>query len=316
MVEGGAGRLTVPAKGKELYIQNAGTASRFLTTVCALVSQTQPDCTTTVLTGNARMKQRPIGPLVDALHANGARIRYIESEGCLPLEIGANGFAGGHIKLAANVSSQYVSSILLCAPYAAKEVKLELTGGQVISQQYIDMTIAMMAEFGIDVQRQKDAASQLVDVYTIPKGVYTNPAKYNVESDASSATYPLAVAAITGTTCTISNIGSSSLQGDARFAKEVLEPMGCKVEQTATSTTVTGPPLGQLRALGDVDMEPMTDAFLTAAALAAVATRPPLPKREYPGIKPEGSRIYGIANQRVKECNRIKAMRDELGKCP
>lgn len=259
------------------------------------------------------MKQRPIGPLVDALSENGASLSYLEGANCLPLEIGANGLRGGHIRLAASVSSQYVSSILLCAPYAQSEIKLELTGGQVISQPYIDMTIAMMAEFGIDVVRQKGANGELLDVYNIPKGVYTSPATYNVESDASSATYPLAIAAITGTTCTISNIGSSSLQGDARFAKEVLEPMGCQVEQTATATTVTGPPLGQLRALGNVDMEPMTDAFLTASVLAAIATLPPLAGREVEGLKKEGSRIYGIANQRVKECNRIKAMREELG---
>jgi pentafunctional AROM polypeptide len=306
--------LTVPPKGKELYLGNAGTASRFLTTVCALVSDTTDDVTSTIITGNARMKQRPIGPLVDALASNGAKVQYLESQGCLPLQIEANGFQGGHIQLAASVSSQYVSSILLCAPYAKQQVTLELTGGQVISQPYIDMTIAMMREFGIDVQRQKDEISgKLLDVYYIPKGVYVNPSNYSVESDASSATYPLAIAAITGTTCTISNIGSSSLQGDARFAKEVLEPMGCTVEQTGTSTKVTGPPVGQLRALGNVDMEPMTDAFLTASVLAAVATLPCLPGREVPGLKPEGSRIYGIANQRVKECNRIKAMRDQLG---
>lgn len=314
MVKGGQGKLTVPPKGKELYLGNAGTASRFLTTVCALVSGTENSPMSTVITGNARMKQRPVGPLVDALVANGANVEYVESQGCLPLRIGANGFQGGHIKLAASVSSQYVSSILLCAPYAKQQITLELTGGQVISQPYIDMTIAMMREFGIDVQRQKDEITgKLLDVYYIPRGVYVNPAHYSVESDASSATYPLAIAAMTGTTCTISNIGSSSLQGDARFAKEVLEPMGCTVEQTATSTKVTGPPIGQLRALGNVDMEPMTDAFLTASVLAAVATLPPLPGREVEGLRKEGSRIYGIANQRVKECNRIKAMRDQLG---
>lgn len=309
VVEGGEGKLSPPAKGKHLYLGNAGTAARFLTTVCTIVSGQG----STVITGNARMKVRPIGPLVDALTANGASLKYLEGSGTLPLDIATNGLQGGHIKLAASVSSQYVSSILLCAPYAAQEITLELIGGQVISQPYIDMTIAMMREFGIHVVRQTDASGKALDVYQIPKGVYINPAEYNVESDASSATYPLAIAAITGTTCTISNIGSSSLQGDARFAKEVLEPMGCIVEQTATFTKVTGPPVGQLRALGNVDMEPMTDAFLTASVLAAVATLPPLPGREVAGLRSEGSRIYGIANQRVKECNRIQAMREQLG---
>jgi pentafunctional AROM polypeptide len=175
----------------------------------------------------------------------------------------------------------------------------------------------MMASFGIQATRRKDQAGDLLNVYDIPRGTYINPAEYVIESDASSATYPLAIAAITGTTCTISNIGSSSLQGDAGFAKGVLEPMGCTVVQTDTETTVTGPPIGQLKALGDVDMETMTDAFLTASVLAAVASQPASKERVSIGTGVDArpaTRIYGIANQRVKECNRIKAMIDELGK--
>jgi len=302
VVEGGQGSLTVPPKAKELYLGNAGTAARFLTTVCTLVQKTPGvSAERTVVTGNARMKQRPIGPLVTALQSNGSQVEFLESQGCLPLAIAPQGLHGGLIQLAASVSSQYVSSILLCAPYASEPITLELTGGQVISQPYIDMTIAMMKTFGIDVVRRKEPSTgKLLDVYDIPKGVYVNPAEYNIESDASSATYPLAIAAITGTSCTIQNIGSASLQGDAKFAKEVLEKMGCYVVQTPTETTVQGPPIGQLKAIEEVDMEEMTDAFLTATALAAVAQGK--------------TRILGIANQRVKECNRIKAMIDELGK--
>lgn len=291
----------MPPKGKELYLGNAGTAARFLTTVCTLVQATPGanDAEYTVITGNARMKQRPIGPLVTALQANGSTISYLESQGCLPLAIAPQGLKGGKIELAASVSSQYVSSVLLCAPYASEPITLELTGGQVISQPYIDMTIAMMKTFGVEVVRRSDASGKLLDIYDIPTGIYTNPAIYNIESDASSATYPLAIAAITGTSCTIQNIGSASLQGDAKFAKEVLEKMGCQVVQTETETTVQGPPIGQLKAIEEVDMEEMTDAFLTATALAAVAHGK--------------TRILGIANQRVKECNRIRAMIDELG---
>ncbi|KAF8956599.1 Shikimate dehydrogenase [Flammula alnicola] len=302
VVEGGQGSLTVPPKDKELYLGNAGTAARFLTTVCTLV-QTTPgvDAERTVITGNARMKQRPIGPLVTALQANGSKIDFLESQGCLPLAIAPQGLKGGRIQLAASVSSQYVSSILLCAPYASEPITLELTGGQVISQPYIDMTIAMMKTFGVEVVRRKDPNSgRLLDIYDIPRGIYNNPAEYSIESDASSATYPLAIAAVTGTSCTIQNIGSASLQGDAKFAKEVLEVMGCKVVQTPSETTVQGPPMGQLKAIEEVDMTEMTDAFLTATVLAAVANGK--------------TRILGIANQRVKECNRIKAMIDELAK--
>ncbi|KAK7746624.1 3-dehydroquinate dehydratase (3-dehydroquinase) [Diatrype stigma] len=294
--------LVVTGKGgklqsgtEDLYLGNAGTASRFLTSVVALCSPSSSS-TSTVLTGNARMKVRPIGPLVDALRANGVNIKYLGQERSLPLQIdAAGGLDGGVIELAATVSSQYVSSLLMCAPYAKNPVTLRLVGGKPISQLYIDMTISMMKSFGIVVTKSADEAH----TYHIPQGSYINPEEYVVESDASSATYPLAVAAITGTTCTIPNIGASSLQGDARFAVDVLRPMGCKVDQTDSSTTVTGPSPGGLKGI-DVDMEPMTDAFLTASVLGAVATGE--------------TRITGIANQRVKECNRIAAMREQLAK--
>ncbi|KAJ1762666.1 3-dehydroquinate dehydratase (3-dehydroquinase), partial [Coemansia sp. RSA 1752] len=295
VVTGNGGQLQRP--DAELYLGNAGTAARFLSTTVNLIDARDGS---SVLTGNARMKLRPSGPLVDALRANGCGIEYLEREGSLPLRVQhtGRGFPGGHIQLAASISSQYVSSILLCAPYAQEPVRLELVGGKVISQLYIDMTIAMMAQFGCHVERISP------NEYLIPTGAYENPAEYVVESDASSATYPLAFAAITGSTCTVPNIGSASLQGDARFAVDVLRPMGCTVEQTATSTTVTGPPRGQLRALAEIDMEPMTDAFLTAAVLAAVAA----------GGEDRVTRIRGIANQHVKECDRIEAMCTELGK--
>ncbi|KAI0965953.1 EPSP synthase-domain-containing protein [Xylaria arbuscula] len=293
--------LVVSSKGgklqsseEPLYLGNAGTASRFLTTVVALCTPSKSD--STVLTGNARMKVRPIGPLVDALRSNGLNVEYLEQNGSLPVRVGAaGGLDGGVIELAATISSQYVSSLLMCAPYAKQPVTLRLVGGKPISQLYVDMTIAMMKQFGVVVTRSADETH----TYHIPQGVYQNPAEYVVESDASSATYPLAIAAITGTTCTVPNIGTSSLQGDARFAVDVLRPMGCTVEQTASSTTVTGPSPGSLKGI-EVDMEPMTDAFLTASVLAAVASGK--------------TTITGIANQRVKECNRIAAMREQLAK--
>ena len=298
VVTGNGGKLQ--ASNEDLYLGNAGTASRFLTTVATLAEPTHQD--SSVLTGNKRMKARPIGPLVSALRENGATISYMEKEGSLPLKIQASrGMEGGDINLAATVSSQYVSSILMCSPYAKHPVTLRLIGGKPVSQPYIDMTISMMECFGIKV-----ITSQLEEhTYYIPQGLYQNPAEYHVESDASSATYPLAVAAITGTKCTVPNIGFNSLQGDARFAMEILKPMGCTVEQTSTSTTVTGPKIGNLNPLSEVDMESMTDAFLTASVLAAVAQG---------GRSPNRTKIVGIANQRVKECNRIKAMKDELAK--
>ncbi|KAL9101267.1 MAG: hypothetical protein Q9163_003465 [Psora crenata] len=313
-IKGNGGQLY--ASPDHLYLGNAGTASRFLTSVATLAKPTTRSWST--LTGNARMKQRPIGPLVDALRRNGADITYVKQasdlsyvektsedlEGknshCLPLRIQAScGMEGGDISLDAKESSQYVSSILMCAPRAKRPVTLRMVGGPPISQPYIDMTTAMMASFGVKVTRSETEDH----TYHIPQAEYRNPADYTVESDASSATYPLAIAAISGTTCTVPNIGSASLQGDAGFAVKVLRPMGCTVSQSKTSTTVTGPPAGTLRPIKQVDMTTMTDAFLTAAVLGAVA-------QNAGGIPT--TRITGIANQQKKECERITAMKDQL----
>ncbi|OMJ21859.1 Pentafunctional AROM polypeptide [Smittium culicis] len=299
IVEGLGGKMQ--STTQQIYLGNAGTAARFLTTMVNLASVGTSEYS--IVTGNARMRQRPIGSLVEALTENGCSIQYMENEGSLPLKIehSASKFPGGHIKLAASISSQYVSSILMCAPYATNPVTLELIGDHVISQSYIDMTISMMASFGLNVERLAS------NKYYIPAGVYSNPADYEIESDASSATYPLAIAAITSTKVTIPNIGFNSLQGDAKFAVDVLRPMGCTVIQTETSTTVQGPAFGTLKPLKEIDMEPMTDAFLTATVLASVAT----------SSDPETgnwTKIRGIANQHVKECDRIEAMSTELAK--
>lgn len=315
VVTGNGGSLL--ASKDALYLGNAGTAARFLTTVVTLARPSTNS--SSILTGNRRMQERPIGPLVDALRSNGAGIEYLKpGEGssfvekpetevrrrngdALPLRIMASGgMEGGDINLKASESSQYVSSILMCAPRAKKPVTLRMIGGVPISQPYIEMTTAMMASFGLHVTKSKTEEH----TYHIPQGTYRNPPQYDVESDASSATYPLAIAAITGTTCTVPNIGSASLQGDAQFATRILRPMGCKVDQTLSSTTVAGPSVGSLRPIKEVDMTTMTDAFLTASVLGAVAQ----------GKSNSTTRVIGIANQQKKECERITAMKDELGK--
>eukprot|EP01134_Creolimax_fragrantissima_P004938 CFRG4938T1 len=287
-ITGVGGKLT--PTDNEIYLGNAGTASRFLTSAVTLVQEGSE----TVLTGNSRMKQRPIGPLVDALRLNGTTIEYEESEGSFPLKISGGGLNGGLIELSAAVSSQYVSSILITAPFAKEEVTLSLVGDDVVSQPYIDMTNQLLTQFGVDVVREGEK-----DIYHIAKSKPQNPSHFLVEGDASSATYPLAVAAITGGTVTVDNVGSNSLQGDADFCR-LLERMGCKISQTPTTTTVTGPPSGVSLQAIDIDMMTMTDAFMTAAVLCSVST----------GV----SRLTGIANQRVKECDRLAAMVTELGK--
>jgi pentafunctional AROM polypeptide len=196
--------------------------------------------------------------------------------------------------MSATVSSQYVSGILLAAPLANGPVALQLLEDKPISEPYIDMTVSMMKDFGVAVSRPSG------NKYEIPNTGYTNPAVYEVEADASAATYPLAIAAITGGKVTCDAVGTGSTQGDAAFCF-LLEKMGCTVTQDNEKTTVQGPPAGQLVGLGDFDMESMTDAFMTAAVLAAVAKG--------------RTRITGVANQRVKECNRILVMVQELTKC-
>lgn len=299
LVTGNGGNLQ--ASEKELYIENAGTAARFLATVAVLA---KPDTRAySLLTGNKRMNEgRPIKDLVDALRANGSSIECTAKDGHLPLKIeAAEGMEGGEIELDASFSSQYVSSILMATPYAKKSVTLRLTGGPPISQLYIDMTTAMMRKFGVDVLK----STKEEHTYHIPQATYQNPRDYEVESDASSATYPLALAAINGITCIVPNVGYGSLQGDAQFAVKVLKQMGCTVDQTESSTTVTGPPKGTLKPLPSIDMETMTDAFLTASVLAAVAQD---------GTGKSTTKITGIKNQHKKECDRIKAMEKELAK--
>ena len=299
LVTGNGGNLQ--ASQENLYIENAGTAARFLATVAILAKPTRQAYS--VLTGNKRMNEgRPIKDLVDALRANGSSIECTGKDGHLPLKIeAAEGMEGGDIELDASFSSQYVSSILMAAPYAKKPITLRLTGGPPISQLYIDMTTAMMRKFGVDVTK----STTQEHTYHIPQATYQNPPDYEVESDASSATYPLALAAINGITCVVPNVGYGSLQGDAQFAVKVLKPMGCTVDQTESSTTVTGPPKGTLKPIQSIDMETMTDAFLTASVLAAVAQN---------STGKSTTRITGIKNQHKKECDRIEAMEKELAK--
>eukprot|EP01117_Protostelium_nocturnum_P012724 TRINITY_DN4699_c0_g1_i1.p1 TRINITY_DN4699_c0_g1~~TRINITY_DN4699_c0_g1_i1.p1 ORF type:complete len:1525 (-),score=579.22 TRINITY_DN4699_c0_g1_i1:81-4655(-) len=273
------------APSKPLFLGNAGTASRFLTTLANMVQGPS------VLTGSQRMKERPIRDLTDALTKKGCNIQFLEKDGFFPIQINGSSLPGGVIDLSANVSSQFVSSILLSAPYASSPVELRLHDGAV-SRPFIDMTTALMAQFGVKVETPDE------NTYLVPLGSYKNPPEFTIESDASSASYPLALAAITGGKVTVHNIGSKSIQGDAKFYT-VLESMGCVTSQTDTSTTVTGPKDGRLKAIS-VNMDFMTDTFMTLCAVAVLA---------------EGTTVItGIANQRVKECNRIAAMVTEMSK--
>jgi len=294
-VYGSSGNLKNP--GKELYLENAGTAMRFLTSIATIIPGE------TVLIGNSRMKERPIKDLVDALKLNGVEIDYLENEGYPPLKIKSSNLKGRDIEISGSISSQYISSLLILSPYSQKATRLILKGGTT-SHPYIYMTVQLMRQFANHVSgdisrvcQQTENNSFSSKIFSIPQKNYQLPEKYFVESDASSASYPLAMAAITGGKVTVNNLGKESLQGDTNFYI-VLEKMGCEVQQTETTTTVIG--VHQLKAI-TIDLNSMTDTFMTVCALAAVA---------------EGTtKIYNIANQRVKECDRISAMATELSKC-
>eukprot|EP00742_Colponemidia_sp_Colp-10_P007159 GILJ01007688.1.p1 GENE.GILJ01007688.1~~GILJ01007688.1.p1 ORF type:complete len:1534 (-),score=263.07 GILJ01007688.1:99-4658(-) len=292
IVHGNQGQLQCPQD--DIYLGNAGTAARFLTTTATLLEN--GSC---IVTGNVRMRERPIGDLVEGLRSQGAVMAYKGKDGCLPIEITGTGFKGGLIELSSRISSQYVSSVLISAPYAKEPVDLRLSdvadGEKPVSKPYIDMTIALMKQFGINVETLG------TNRFLVPQGVYKNPAEFSVESDASSSTYPLALAAVNGGSVTVEGVGSTSVQGDSKFAF-LLEKMNCKVTQTETSTTVEGPVDGMLKAI-DIAMDDMTDSFMTAAVVMAFCP------------KGERSRITAISNQRVKECNRIAAMVENFGRC-
>jgi len=289
------------ASDTPLYLGNAGTASRMLTTAATLLKGGS-----SILTGNKRMQARPIGDLVDALRNIGCKIDYLgdPSLKALPISVHGSGFPGGEISLKADVSSQFVTSLLLSAPYANSPVILRIKSEKIVSEPYITMTLSLMADFGIAVS-QPDPFTVLWCFflshsfqYVIPQGVYKNPPQVLVEGDASSASYPLAFAAITGGKVTVENVGTKSTQGDANFCM-ALKRMGCEVSQTPTSTTVWRDPSVRLKGI-EIDMGDLTDTFMTLASVAAVA---------------EGTtRITNIANQRVKECNRILAMVTEFSK--
>eukprot|EP01124_Arcella_intermedia_P009532 TRINITY_DN16220_c0_g1_i2.p1 TRINITY_DN16220_c0_g1~~TRINITY_DN16220_c0_g1_i2.p1 ORF type:complete len:750 (+),score=198.24 TRINITY_DN16220_c0_g1_i2:23-2272(+) len=282
-VTGSEGKFTEPTK--PLYLGNAGTASRFLTTMANIVHGV------VTMTGCDRLGERPMEDLVYSLQENGCQFKFLKKNGCIPFEVHGSGFPGGRMNISAKVSSQFVSSVLISSPYANQPVEL-VTQGEVVSQPFIDMTTSLMEQFGIKIDKNGPSTK-------VPQGVYVNPPKFTVESDASSASYPLAIAAITGGKITVKNVGTKSIQSDSKFYT-VLEKMGCQVEQTETETTVIGPPGGKLKGVS-VDMSTLTDCFMTIAAIAAVA---------------EGTtNITNIANQRVKECNRIAVMVEELAKC-
>ncbi len=295
-VEGQEGRI--PARVAELFVANSGTSIRFLTALTALGAGRYR------LDGVARMRQRPQQDLLDALADLGVSARAEFDNGCPPLIVQPEGgLPGGTARLRAEASSQFVTALLMVAPYAKTDVTLEILGR--LRPFYVDITRQMMAQWGVNVR--PSAASSLGSVepavtmaYHVEAGQrYTPQPNYTVEPDASSASYFFAAAALTGGRVTIPGLGPKALQGDVRFATEVLAEIGCSVTYDAHGLTVAGPPDGHLRGI-DRDMSAISDTSLTLAALAPFADTPTV--------------VRNIAHTRLQECDRIAAVCAELAR--
>jgi 3-phosphoshikimate 1-carboxyvinyltransferase len=280
-VQGNGGLIATPEK--EIFLGNNGTATRFLASVAALGKGSFQ------ISGDKRMAERPILPLMQALEGWGGDIASVNNNGCPPLLIKGKGLAGGKTILPEGKSSQYLSSLLLVGPYAGQEALLDVEG-EMLSLPYVIMTLAVMEAFGIRVE-----ANEALNSYVIPRGIY-NAREYAIEGDASNASYFYAAAAVTGGEVTVPNVPVPSLQGDAVFVA-LLARMGCQINKTGEGLTVTGPE--ELKGI-TIDMGDMPDVVPTLAVVASQAKG--------------RTTIKNIAHLRIKECDRLHVMAVELAK--
>lgn len=280
-VQGTGGNLCSPSF--PIDIGDSGTSMRLMTAVCLLADGP------VTLTGSNRMKERPIGPLVDALNNAGATICYIEKTGCPPIIIDGE-LRGGEILIDGSISSQFISSLLIASPYANAESRIRLSG-PAVSEPYIRITAGMMDHFGVPPQHPDPLT------WTVCAGKKYRAVSYTVEGDYSSSSYWFALAAITKGQMTVEGLNPESTQGDRRFL-DMLEEMGCLVNWNRSDNdsllyevTVTCP--GKLSGI-TVDMADCPDIVQTLAMVAAVADSP--------------TRITGIHHLREKESDRISAI--------
>ncbi len=272
----------IPRERAELRAANSGTTMRFLTALAALGRGEY------TLDGSPRMRQRPIEDLLEALRALGADGGSDQDNGCPPVTIRARGLKGGTCELSGEISSQFLSALLMAAPYAGKAVTIKIRG-ELVSRPYVDMTCRMMAGFGVQVEEKEQA------VFTIPPRQTYRARDYAVEGDASSASYFLAAAAVTGGRLKVLNVGEDSIQGDAGFAR-LLERMGAKVRYGPDWTEISG----SLKRGIKIDLNGMPDMVPTLAVAALFA--------------PGRTVIANVANLRYKESDRLAAMAVELKK--
>ncbi|MEV4106355.1 3-phosphoshikimate 1-carboxyvinyltransferase [Nonomuraea sp. NPDC049695] len=264
----------------EVFCRDGATTARFLPALAAAGQGVFR------FDASAQMRRRPLGPLTQALRELGVDLVHEGQEGHHPLTVRARGIKGGRITLDAGLSSQFLTALLLVGPLTAEGLHITVT--DLVSAPYVEITLAMMRRFGVEVERAGDT-------FHVPPQPYA-ATDYTIEPDASTASYPLAAAALTGHSVTIPGLGSASLQGDVRFA-EVLGRMGATVELRPDAVTVTGN--GRLRGL-TVNMRDISDTVPTLAAIAPFADGP--------------VRIEDVYNTRIKECDRLAACAENLSR--
>jgi 3-phosphoshikimate 1-carboxyvinyltransferase len=278
-VVGGAGRL--PASCADVFIGNAGTAARFLTALVALGAGSYR------IDGVPRMRERPIGPLLEALRQLGVNARGERGNDCPPVVVESAGLRGGRVTIDGSISSQFISALMMIAPCTSEGIELKVLG-DLVSKAYVDLTVSVMRAFG--------ASSDVEDYQriTVPGGQTYVGRTYAVEPDASAASYFLAAAAVTGGWVRIQGLGRRSAQGDLGLVG-VLERMGCRVTWSDDWVELVGP--SRLAGV-DVDMGGLSDVAQTLAAIAPFASG--------------DVRIRGVRHIRLKETDRLGAVTTEL----
>ncbi len=284
VVSGQGGRI--PAEEASLFLGNSGTSMRFLAAAVALGHGRF------VLDGVPRMRERPIAPMIAALRHLGVDVVSTEVDGYPPLEVNANGIGGSEVTMAGDKSSQYFTGLLIAAPYARDGMTIRVDG-ELVSTPYIDITADVMAAFGVEAEIDEEYTE-----FVVPGGQAYHGRIYDIEPDASNASYFFAAAAVTGGEVRIEGLGIDSLQGDLDFVY-VLEAMGATVDVRDTQTIVRGPADGRLRG-GEFDMTTISDTAQTLAAIAPFADGPVT--------------IRGIAHNRLKETDRVRDVAIELRK--
>jgi len=270
------------AYANPIYLGNSGTSMRLLTPLVSLGKGTY------TLVGSERMHERPIQDLLVSMNQMGIPASSIKGNGCPPIEVIGSRIKGGTIHLNCKMSSQYLSALLLVAPFSESTLEIQITEGPV-SKPYIDMTVDVMSKFNVRVE------SDSYERFTVEGGQVYRPGQHSVEPDSSQAGYFWAAAAVTGSTVKVMGIKSGSRQGDIHFA-ETLGKMGCVLQKQDDGVAVTG---GQLSGI-EVDMEDMPDMVPTLAVVAAFAE--------------ETTVIRNVAHLKAKECDRIDAVIRELSK--